>query len=90
VAEELSEVLWAHEPPQFTTHADCEHVVLLGHVQFPMLCPDCPRVNSIPASIRTNNINAIFLKSNTHSFFLEPDHKFNDLRDTREHMTVWF
>jgi len=48
VAEELSEVLWAHDPPQFAPHTDCEHDVPLGQLQFPP--HDCPKVNPVPAS----------------------------------------
>ena len=67
-AEDATEASWVHEPPQFDPHTDCEHAVPLGQLQFPPHV--CPRVNPVPASSRTININAIFLKSNTHSFFL--------------------
>ena len=76
MAEELSEVLWAHEPPQFTTHADCEHVVSLGHIQFPVLCPACPRVNPISANIRATNTAVNFFIRFHQSSFPEPVHNF--------------
>jgi len=89
VAEELSEVLWAHKPPQFTTHADCEHVVLPGHVQFPVLCPACPRVNPIPATIKAINTTANFCIKFTNHLFLN-GFTVQELSDTHEHMTIWF
>jgi len=67
---EAAEPACEQDPPQLAPHADCEQDVPAGQLQFPVQCPACPRVNPIPANSRTNNINAVFLKMNTHSFFL--------------------
>jgi hypothetical protein len=40
---------WAHEPPQFFKHSDCEHDTLLGQIHDPA----CPKAIPIPASSRT-------------------------------------
>jgi len=67
---EAAEPVCEQDPPQLAPHVDCEQDVPAGQLQFPVQCPACPRVNPIPANSRTININAIFLKMSTHSFFL--------------------
>lgn len=69
-----AETAAGQEPVQFVPHVDCEQDVPLVQLHLPVHCPDCPRVNPIPARSRTINISAIFLKSNTHFCFFEPAH----------------
>ena len=64
-------VTCAHKPPQFATHADCEHVVLPGQVHFPVLFSAAPNVSPITANIRIIDIVANFFIKHHHSSFRE-------------------